>query len=176
VARRPAGFSYLAGRTCALIRGRIVSRCRVYPDDKDRIARHRPGADNILNSAFSEQSKSSCRFGVAAGQVGCAHADRSAEADVTSSSEEELGGQLSTARPLSVALGPRSHRHGPAKPNFPDMAASPPPWRHSPLSCDVVPVVQRIGMSAYRSPTARSALDASRPDTAPAAAAGGDAG
>jgi hypothetical protein len=61
--------------------------------------------------------------GVVAGHGGCANAGRSAEADVTSSSEEELGDRFSTACPLSVMLGPRSHPYGPAKLDFSGMMA-----------------------------------------------------
>jgi hypothetical protein len=42
---------------------------------------------------------------------------------VTSSSEEKLGGRFSAVCPLSVVLGPRSHRYGPAKLDFSGMVA-----------------------------------------------------
>jgi hypothetical protein len=61
--------------------------------------------------------------GVVTGHGGCAHADGSAAADVTSSSDEKLGDWFSTACPLSVVLGSWSHRYGPAKLDFPGMAA-----------------------------------------------------
>jgi hypothetical protein len=57
--------------------------------------------------------------GVVTGHGGCVHAGRSAEADVTSSSEEKLGDRLRAACPLSAVLGPRSHRYGPAELDFP---------------------------------------------------------
>ena len=60
------------------------------------------------------------RSGVVAGHGRCAHAGRSAEADVTSSSEDKLGDRFSTAGPLSVALGSWPHRYGPAELDFPD--------------------------------------------------------
>ena len=44
-------------------------------------------------------------------------------ADATSSSEERLGDRFSTAYPLSVVLGPKSHRYGLAKLDFPDTVA-----------------------------------------------------
>jgi hypothetical protein len=60
--------------------------------------------------------------GVVTGHSGCAHAGRSAEADVTSSSEEKLGSRISTACPPSK-LGPWSHRYGPAKLDSPGLMA-----------------------------------------------------
>lgn len=57
-----------------------------------------------LIAAFSEQSKSSWRFGVVPGHTRCANGDRTAEADVKSSSEEKLSNRFSTACPFSVAL------------------------------------------------------------------------
>ena len=78
-------------------------------------------AGNALISAFSEQSKSNCRFGCCHRSRRCAHVGTSAKADVTGSSEENLGGQFSTACPLSVVLEPRPHRYGPVKLDFPGM-------------------------------------------------------
>ena len=60
--------------------------------------------------------------GVVPGHGRCAHARRSAEADVTSSSKEKLGSRFSTACPLSAVLGPWPHRYGPGKLDFPDVA------------------------------------------------------
>src|SRR6266567_4832624 len=60
---------------------------------------------------------------VVTGHGRCTHAGTSAGAEVTSSSEEKLGDRFSTACPLSVVLGPRSHRYGPAKLDFPDLVA-----------------------------------------------------
>src|ERR1700733_4306966 len=61
--------------------------------------------------------------GVVTGHGRCAHTGRSGEADVTSSSEEKLGGGFSTACPLWVVLGPWPHRYGPAKLDFLGMVA-----------------------------------------------------
>ena len=61
--------------------------------------------------------------GVVEGHGGCAHAGRSAEAAATGSSEEKLGDRFSTACPLSVALGPWSHRYGFAELDFPGALA-----------------------------------------------------
>jgi hypothetical protein len=61
--------------------------------------------------------------GVVTGHGGCAHGGRSAEADVTGSSEDKLGDRFSTACPLSVVLGRWPHRYGPAELDFPDTVA-----------------------------------------------------
>src|SRR5260370_21553365 len=94
-------------------------------------------AVNALISAFSEQSKSSWRFGVVPGRARCENGVRTAEADVKSSSDEKLSSRFSTACPLSVALRVRSHPDGPANCSFPGHARRPPPSQGTLLSCDI---------------------------------------
>jgi hypothetical protein len=79
--------------------------------------------------------------GVVTGHGRCAHAGRSAEAGVTSSSEEKLGGRFSIACPLSVALVPWSHRYGPAKLDFRT-------WQQSAAVAGQAPELQRCPSSS----------------------------
>jgi hypothetical protein len=88
--------------------------------------------------------------GVVTGHGGYTHAGRSAEADVTSSSEDKLGDRFSTACPLSVVLGSWPRRYAPAELDFPDTVAVRPLWLDSLLNCNVAPAVQRIGRSGRR--------------------------
>lgn len=75
---------------------------------------------------------------------GYAHAGRSAEADVTSSSEEKLGDRFSTACPLSVVLGPWSPLWT-CRTGLSGHGGSPPPRLDNLLNCNVALVVQRTG-------------------------------
>ena len=85
--------------------------------------------------------------GVAAGHGGCAHAGRSAEADVTSGSEQELG------RPVQHRMSAFGVARAVVTPlwtcrtGLSGHGGSPPPWLDSLLNCNVVLVVQRTGMS-----------------------------